>query len=165
MSFDLRQSVAAYTAALSGGELARAYRGVLSFCSALRTFFARQFAGCAIGTLYPGYLDMTYFALTPPELRNQKLKIAVVYLHAENRFEFWLAAANRAVQTETAERLSHVSCGKYSVTHPAPGVDAIIVWVADDAPDFGRPETLMESLAKKAAVFAGDMTTLVCRPN
>ena len=165
MSFDLRQSVAAYTAALSDGELARAYRGVLSFCSALRAFFARRFAGCAIGTLYPGYLDMTYFALTPPDLRDQKLKIAIVYLHAENRFEFWLAAANRTVQAKTAKRLSRVSCGKYSVTHPAPGVDAIIAWVADSAPDFGRPEALMESLAEKAAAFTGDMTALVCRPD
>jgi len=37
-------------------------------------------------------MDMTYFAFTPSELKEKKLKIAIVYLHEQNRFDAWLGA-------------------------------------------------------------------------
>lgn len=156
----LGQDVRAYTRALQDGVIPRAYKGVLSFVSQLQSRLLEQFPGCAAGAFYPGYLDMTYFALTPPELRESKLKLALVYLHAENRFELWLAANNRALQAEMAKRLASISLGGYELTQPAPGVDAIIARVAATAPDFDQPDDLAKTLANAFAAFARDMTAL-----
>lgn len=157
----LGQDVRAYTRALQDGSIPRAYKGVLAFVSQLQTRLQEQFPDCAAGAFYPGYLDMTYFALTPPELRENKLKLALVYLHAENRFELWLAANNRALQAEAVKRLAGVPLGGYALTQPAPGVDAIIAHVAAAEPDFDRPDDLAKTLAGAFAAFSRDMTELV----
>lgn len=157
----LNQDVRAYCRALQDGAVPRAYKGVLSFVSQLQTRLLEQFPDCAAGAFYQGYLDMTYFALTPPELRAGKLKLALVYLHAENRFELWLAANNRALQAETVKRLAGVELGGYALTQPAPGVDAIISRVAAAEPDFDRPDELTRTLAGEFAAFSRDMTALV----
>jgi len=156
----LGQDVRAYTRALQDGADPRAYKGVLSFVSQLQSRLQAQFPDCAAGAFYPGYLDMTYFALTPPELRESKLKIALVYLHAENRFELWLAANNRALQAETVQRLAGIPLGGYALTQPAPGVDAIIAHIADAEPDFDQPDELARTLAGTFAAFSRDMTAL-----
>ena len=159
----LQQAVARYTSALSDGEFQRAYKGILSYMAALQAALTARFPACATGALYQGYLDMTYFALTPPALRDKKLKIALVYLHAEHRFELWLAANNRALQAETAQKLAAVPLGKYRLTNPAPGVDAIIETVATGEPDFDRLDALTETLAQAFEAFSNDLLTLVNR--
>lgn len=157
----LQQAVSRYTASLSDGDPQRAYRAILSYMSSLQTELSGRFPACAGGALYPGYLDMTYFALTPPELREKKLKLALVYLHAEARFELWLAANNRALQAETVKKLSALPLGKYRVTSPAPGVDAIIETIALAEPDFDQPERMTLLLADAFASFAADMRALI----
>lgn len=159
----LGEDVLSYRRALEDGSVQRAYKGVLSFVSQLQARLLERFPACAAGAFYPGYLDMTYFALTPPELRERKLKLAVVYLHAENRFELWLAANNRALQAEAAEQLAKLPPGGYEVTRPAPGVDAIIAAIAAAEPDFDRLDDLMQTLADAFSVFSRDMTALISK--
>ena len=159
----LQQAVSRYTVSLSDGELQRAYKAILSCMSSLQTELAERFPACTGGALYQGYLDMTYFALTPPELREKKLKLALVYLHAEARFELWLAANNRALQAETAKKLSALPLGKYRVTTPAPGVDAMIETIALDSPDFDRQDQMTETLSSAFASFAADMLALTSK--
>ena len=159
----LGEDVRSYRRALEDGSAARAYKGILAFVSQLQTRMLERFPACAAGAFYPGYLDMTDFALTPPELRERKLKLAVVYLHAENRFELWLAANNRALQAEAAEQLFKLPLGGYEVTRPAPGVDAIIAVVAVAEPDFDRPDELTQAIADAFSSFLRDMTALVSK--
>ena len=93
MSLD--DDVREYTAQLRKGKIQKAYKGILTFMSGLRTHMAARYPEVAAGGLYAGAMDMTYFALTPPELKKRNLKIAVVYLHVQNRFEVWLSGSNR----------------------------------------------------------------------
>jgi hypothetical protein len=157
----LQQAIDRYTSLLADGELQRAYKGILSYMASLQTQLTERFPSCAGGALYQGYMDMTYFALTPPELRERKLKIALVYLHVEHRFELWLAANNRALQAETAKVLSAVPLGEYRVTPPAPGVDAVIEKIVLAEPDFDQPERMTNILADAFASFSADMLTLI----
>lgn len=159
----LGQDVQSYRRALEDGSVPRAYKGILSFVSQLQARMLERFPDCSAGAFYPGYLDMTYFALTPPELRECKLKLAVVYLHAENCFELWLAASNRALQAEAVEQLFKLPLGSYEVTRPAPGVDAIIASVAVAGPDFDRPDELTQAIADAFSIFSRDMTALVSK--
>ncbi len=153
----LNSAVSEYTAQLKKGELQKAYRGILAFMSGLGRRLEGDCPGCCAGSLYPGLMDMSYFSFTPPELRDGKLKIAIVYLHAQNRLEIWLGGINRKVQAETMERLSRRDLGKYKLTTPAPGVDSILEAVLMDHPDFDRTEVLYGLIRTGVTAFIRDM--------
>ena len=157
----LNGAIREYTAQLEKGYIQKACRGILAFMSGLCRRLERAYLGYCASSLYPGLMDMTYFAFTPPELKDRKLKIAVVYLHAENRFEIWLGGANRKVQAETIGRLSRRDIVKYRLSKPAPGVDSILEAVLVEHPDFDRTEELAESIEAGAAAFIRDMLILV----
>ncbi|MEL7603271.1 MAG: hypothetical protein AAGU77_08970, partial [Bacillota bacterium] len=103
---------------------------------------------------------MTYFAFTLPALKDRKLKIAVVYLHEECRFELWLAAANRKIQVDYIEKLRHKDIGEYTLSQAAPGVDAILYTTICEQPDFGHPEELKRLVEEKTLEFARNVASL-----
>ena len=103
----LNEDIREYTAQLQKGSIQRAYKGIMVFMSELKSALERKYPDYTSSALYYGYMDMTYFAITPPPpLKDKKLKIALVYLHTENRFEYWLAAANRMIQADIIKTLS-----------------------------------------------------------
>jgi hypothetical protein len=150
-----------YTIQLSKGQIQRAYKGILSFLSGLGTYLRDKYPDYTLSALYPGYMDMSYFAFTPQGLKDKMLKIAVVYLHEENRFEAWLGGINRKVQTDYIVLLSHRDIGSYRLSSPAPGVDAIIETVLVKQPDFDRPAALREQIEKGLIVFIRDITVML----
>jgi hypothetical protein len=153
LNSDLRE----YTAQLGKGQIQRAYKGIMSFMYELKAHLEGKHPEYAASALYFGYMDMTYFAFTPPDLRDRKLKIAIVYLHEENRFEVWLAANNRKLQADCIQTLSHKDLGIYSLSQMAPGVDAIIAEVIIDQPDYDCPNQMKERIETKTLQFAEDM--------
>ncbi len=159
----LSAQVREYTARLADGRIQQAYRGILAFMSGLQAGLEARYPDHAVSSLYPGYLDMTYFAVTSPELKARRLKIALVYLHAEGRFEAWLAGANRQVQADLVRQLGGRDLGRYQLSHIQPGVDAIIAAVLDGQPDFDNPAALGERLEAGILAFADDMAALVAR--
>ncbi|MBT2571470.1 hypothetical protein [Planococcus sp. ISL-110] len=97
---NLNQLVYEYTSQLQHGELQAAYKGILQFIGKLRTELIKKYPHDNISGIYQGYLDMTYFSLTPEPLKNKGLKIAIVYLHEKGAFEVWLSARNREITKE-----------------------------------------------------------------
>ncbi len=157
----LNSAVREYTLQLGGGQIQRAYRGILSFMTGLGRHLRERYPGHAVGALYPGFLDMTYFSFTPPELKERKLKIAIVYLHGEGRFEAWLGGSSREVQAEYIRLLGGRPVGKYRLSKPAPGVDSILESVLADRPDFDCPEELRETVGKNAMAFIRDVNAIL----
>lgn len=149
-----------YTAQLSKGQIQKAYRGIMTFLSDLKKVFEQHHPDHATGALYFGYMDMSYFAFTPPGLRQLKLKIAIVYLHEENRFEVWLAAANRQVQASVLNQLSNRNIGRYELSRIQPGVDAIIASIITEQPDFDTPDELKQLIEAETIKFSEDMMGL-----
>ena len=64
---------------LEQGAIQRAYKALLSYMMGLRTRFENSYGDSAVSGLYQGYLDMTYFALFPPSLKQRDLKVAIVF--------------------------------------------------------------------------------------
>ena len=159
--YSLNAVIKEYTDRLSEGKIQRAYKGIMDFMTGLKADMEKECPGHAASALYFGYMDMTYFAFTPAELKNKKLKIAVVYLHEENRFELWLAANNRQMQAEVIERLRHKNTGAYAVSQAGAGVDAIIALAVGGRPDFDRPDVLKELLIAKFKEFEYDMLCIL----
>lgn len=157
----LNDSIREYTKLLQSDLLITAYTGIIKYMSGLRTVFAERHPELFPGTFYPGYMDMTYFALSPSKLKEQKLKIAVVYLHKEARFEAWLSGVNRGVQAEYIERLEGRSLGRLHLSLVSPGVDSILEEVLVADPDFDHPEALTQVLEAKTMAFIEDVLLLV----
>jgi hypothetical protein len=157
----LNDAIREYTKQLQSDSLITAYTGIIKYMSGLRTFFTNKHPELYPGTFYPGYMDMTYFALTPPPLKDKKLKIAIVYLHKEARFEAWLGGVNRHVQSEYIERLEGRSLGRLHLSRVSPGVDSILEEVFITDPDFERQEDLTRILEEKTITFIDDVLLLI----
>lgn len=142
-----------YTALLQKGKLQAAYRGILSAVGRLRTRFAGEFPGYETGSLYQGYMDMSYFPVTSAFFKERGLKIAVVYLHENGRFEIWLSGKNRQVTCEMRERLDKADFGELEVFHAADNPDAVLECVLVGSPDFDDENTLANTVLFKTKEF------------
>lgn len=157
----LNESVREYTAQLQQGQIQKAYKGIMTFMSALKTYLESRHEEFAATGLYFGYMDMTYFAFTPQELKQRSLKIAIVYLHEQNRFEAWLGGANRKVQAEYIKALKRTDIGSFRLSEVSPGVDSIIELQILEQPDFDKPEELMQVIESKVLEFAESIKVLI----
>ena len=138
----IQQDMENFSRQLQRGSIQRAYRALLDYMMDLRTQLKPRFPGCAISGLYQGYLDMTYFAIVPPSLKQRDLKIAIVFNYPDFRFEAWLAAANRQVQRRTWELFRDSRWADYRVVEPAAGVDAILECILAQEVDFSDLDRL-----------------------
>jgi len=157
----LNNYVSHYREQLSKGHMQKAYKAIMTFMSSLGTYLGKKYPAYSVSALYFGYMDMTYFAFTPPGLKSKKLKIAIVYLHQQGRFEAWLGAINRKVQAEYIELLSGKNTGKYKLSTVMPGVDSIIESILVGRPDFEKPEELKIEIEKKTLEFTNDITSML----
>ncbi|MDD3363345.1 MAG: hypothetical protein PHZ03_00015 [Syntrophomonas sp.] len=106
-------------------------------------------------------MDMTYFSFTPSDLKNKKLKIAIVYLHELGKFEVWLGGSNRKIQAEYIKLLSGKNLGKYKLSQIFPGVDSIIESTLAEQPDFDHSAELMKHIERKTIEFVNDITSIL----
>ena len=150
---DINQAVEEYTEQLKSGRIREAYRGIMSFMSGLKAFMERLHPDLAFSALYPGYMDMTYFACTPQALKEKGLKIAIVYLHEENRFELWLSGSNRKIQAEYISLLQTRDTGGCKLSQSKPGVDSILETRLPDQPDFDHAKDLMDRIEREILRF------------
>jgi ribosomal protein S8 len=158
---ELQTYINEYSIQLSKGYIQKAYKGIMTFMSGLKTHMENSYPDYIASTLYFGYLDMSYFAFTPSDLKNKKLKIAIVFLHEQGRFEVWLSGSNRKIQAEYIEKISHKNIGKYKLSKVLPGVDSIIESILVDKPDFNNPEELKMQIERKTIEFVNDITSIL----
>ena len=138
---------------LRTGAIHKAYRALLGYMMDLRTRFKRRYPGYSISGLYQGYMDMTYFAIVPPSLKQRNLKIAIVFNYEAFRFEAWLAGTNRQVQRKFWEMFRDNRWTEYRVVKPAKGVDSIIECNLAVDFDFGDLDGLAASIEENAVEF------------
>ena len=157
----LNDAIREYTAQLQKGQIQEAYKGIMTFMSGLKTYLQSRHTYYTTTGLYFGYMDMTYFAFTPPELKDRNLKIAIVYLHQENRFELWLGGTNRKVQAQYIEIFKEKDITPYKLSQVSPGVDSIIESIVSEQPDFDDADTLMHIIEEKTVEFANQILLLL----
>ena len=80
-----------YRKQLEKGAIQKAYKGLMEYIMTLRTHFKNKYPDYLVsGSIYYGYMDMTYFAFSPKSLKDRNLKIAIVFVYNPFRFEVWL---------------------------------------------------------------------------
>jgi hypothetical protein len=148
----LNQLIHEYTSQLQHGEIQVAYKGILEFMGKLRAAFSKKYPHNDIGSVYQGYMDMTYFSYVTELLKTKGLKIAVVYLHEKGAFEVWLSARNRDIAKEYESLISRIS-DDITVFHDDKNPDAIIEYTLTSTPNFEDQALLMEIIDRGVQQF------------
>jgi hypothetical protein len=157
----LNDHIREYRLQLKEGRIQTAYKGIMTFMSGMKSHLEKDYPDYSTSALYFGYMDMTYFAFTPGFLKEKRLKIALVYLHEQGKFEVWLGGSNRKIQAEYIERLSHNNLDGYHLSRVRPGVDSIIESVIVEQPNFDQPEALRDQIEEKTIMFINDMRSIL----
>lgn len=153
-----------YQEQLKVGDIQVAYRGLMDYILALRNHFQAGYPHYSVpGSIYFGYMDMTYFSIVPAALKLRKLKIAIVFLHEPGRFEAWLAAVNKPVQEQYWRMIKDSGWDRYPLVPTNRGADAILEHVLLDRPDFSDLATLTAQLERSTLDFITNVEGFLSR--
>lgn len=93
------EAIEEYRKQMAEGKVPLAYKGLMDFMLNLKNHFKAGYPILNVsGALYQGYMDLTYFAVTPDSLKSKGLKVAIVLIHETVAFEIWLAGTNKQIQ-------------------------------------------------------------------
>ena len=154
----LNQLISEYTCLLQQGEIQVAYKSILEFIGRLRAECIRKHPDFDIGSVYQGYMDMSYFSLSTKLLKEKGLKIAIVYLHEKGAFEVWLSARNREIAKKYDFLLADSSAGMF---HDSTNPDAIVECTLTSAPDFEDQAALMNNIEEGVQKFISVISELL----
>ena len=167
MPFNLREEsnmesfhehIEEYRKQLRKGGIKEAYKGLMEYIMDLRVHFKNKYPDYFVsGSIYYGYMDMTYFSFFPKSLKLQKLKIAIVFIHDTFRFEAWLAGYNKQVQTQYWKLFKKSNWDKYLIPSTIKGIDSIIENILVDNPDFSDLDALTKQIEKGTFEFIKDV--------
>jgi len=137
------------------GDVPTAYKAIIKYVMNLRTYFKTNYPDYIIGSLYQGYMDITFFSITTSLLKKRKLKIAVVFDHQKSQFEFWLSGQNRQIREENSKLLEKKGQKEYyaSPTNPY----SIIEYTIAENPNFGDVDSLTIEIEKGFKKFLQDI--------
>ena len=153
-----------YKKQLKKGKIQRAYAGLMEYIQSLRTHFKNKYPEYFVpGSIYYGYMDMTYFSCLPESLKQRGLKIAVVFLHEAFRFEVWLAGYNKQVQSKYWKLLKESGWKKYRLVPTTKGADSILEHILVADPDFCDLDGLTNQIEKGTRQFIEDVEGFLSR--
>ena len=149
-----QESMIEYRKQLEKGSIQVAYRGLVDYFNSLRSFFKKKYPTYSVsGSVYFGYIDMTYFAFFPISLKKRKLKVGIVFLHEAYRFEVWLFGNNKKIQKKYWDLFKEKGWDKYRLPLNLKGGDSILEHILVDNPDFGDLDVLTEKIEKGTLDF------------
>ena len=160
MKESLSQYIESYTKQLESGNVSKGYKGLMEYMMNLRTHFINQYpTEFIIGTFYQGYMDLSYFPITPKSLKNQKLKIGLVFNHEKIRFEVWLLGQNKQVQKKYWDLFNGSDWNKYVVSKNAQ--DSVIEHILVETPNFSQMDSLTEKIETRTIKFIKDISDVL----
>lgn len=146
------------------GVISKAYKGLMEYILYLKTYFQNKYPDHFVsGSIYFGYMDMTYFSFYPKSLGDKKLKVAVVFLHESMRFEVWLAGANKQVQSKYWKLFKENNWNTYHLVPTTKGADSILEHIVADNPDFHDLDTLTKQIEKETVKFIKDVENFLSK--
>jgi len=158
----LREYVREYQKQLGKGVIQQAYRGLMDYMMALRTHLKNKYPDYFVsGSIYYGFMDMTYFSFIPASLQKRRLRIAVVFLHETCRFEVWLAGYNKTVQLKYWRLFRESGWRQYYVVPTTRDADSIVEHVLVEKPDFGDLDGLTAQIERATLKFIADIESFL----
>ena len=153
-----------YRKQIEKGDIKEAYRGLMEYIMELRTYFTKKYPDYFVsGSIYQGYMDMTYFSFIPESLKSKKLRIAIVFCYDTFRFEVWLAGYNKQIQTKYWKLFKESDWNKYRIPSTTKGVDSIMEYILVDDPDFSDLDSLTKQIEKGTLRFITDVENFLSK--
>lgn len=160
MKLSLDNDLKEYQKQLTNGTLQKAYQGLMNYIATLRNFLIGKYANdLSIGQLYQGYLDFSYFTLTPHSLKNHQLKIVLLYEHKISQFEIWLVGQNKRVQQHYWQQLKQTHYTQYPLL--ANAKEGIIRQLLIAKPLFNNPSTLTQKIENSVLTFIKEISKAI----
>lgn len=132
-------------------------KGIHNFMKSLRSHFNKcYFEDYYVGSIYNDDNTITYFPFTPKELKEQKLKIAIVYNYQKEAFEIWLAAQNKQLQKKYWEIFKHSDWNKYHIPQSTTEGFSIVDDVLIENPNL-EDDSLIEQIESRSLQFIRDI--------
>jgi len=154
----LHRSIPVFKQQLKKGDIIRAYQGLMQYFRDLKAHLETSYPDYSVsGSIYYGYMDMTYFSFIPPSLGRLSLKPAIVFVYETFRFEAWLAARNKKVQTKYWNLIRESGWDQYDPAPQMAGYDHIISHILVGDPDFQNLDQLTAQIEKGALEFIYDV--------
>lgn len=157
----LNQIIKMYTGYLQQGEIQVAYKGILDFFGKLRADMIKKHPNYKMGSLYQGYMDMTYFSFSTKQLKDKGLKIAIVYLHQKGTFEVWLSARNRDISKRYEAIFTSNIFSNITFFHDINNQDAIVESILIATPNFDEQPSLIEIIEEGVEEFVIALNSLI----
>jgi hypothetical protein len=152
------ESMDEYKKQLEKGAIQAAYKGLMDYILGLKTHLKNKYPDFFVsGSIYYGYMDMTYFSFFPKSIKDKNLKIAVVFIHESCKFEVWLAGINKQVQTKYWNLIRESDFHKYRIVSTPIGNDSIIEHILVEKPDFRNLDALTEKIELETMKFISDV--------
>jgi len=143
-----------YRKQLEKGDIKEAYKGLMEYIMDLRVYFKKKYPDYFVsGSIYYGYMDMTYFSFIPESLKRRKLRIAIVFIHDTCRFEVWLAGYNKDIQFKYWKLFKKNDWNNYHVPSTTKGVDSIMEYILVVNPDFSDLDNLTKQIERGTLKF------------
>ena len=153
----IRKDLEEFQGQLKYGTIVRAYRAQISYMMGLQSHFKKKYTNSSVSALYQGYMDMTYFAISPPLLKEHDLKCAIVFNYESFFFKAWLAGRNRSVNRQYWELFKDQKLSKYRIVTPAKGVDSIVECDLAQGLDLSDADSLTTTIEKGTRAFIEDL--------
>jgi hypothetical protein len=151
-----------YKELMREGVVRKAYQGVMQYIMALRTYFSTKYPDYFVsGSIYFGYMDMTYFSFQPESFKQRKLRVAIVFIHETCQFQIWLAGYNKLVQSKYWKLLRESDWNGYPIVPSTNGVDSIIEYTIVQDTDFTDLDGLTHQIENSALRFIQDIETFL----
>jgi hypothetical protein len=154
----LQEYMIQYRKQLEKGAIQKAYQGLMQYMMSLRNHFSNNYPDYSIsGSIYYGYMDMTYFSVFPASLKDRALKIAIVFVYDTFRFEVWLSGRNQQVLAKYWKIFSESGWDRYKIAPQGKWADSILESVLVGNPDFSDLETLTRQIEQGTVKFIKDV--------
>jgi hypothetical protein len=160
----LQENINEYRKQLENGAIQKAYQGLMDYIMGLRLHFENKYPDYYVsGSIYFGYMDMTYFSFFPESLKLRRLKVGVVFVHCKFRFEVWLFGQNKGVQARYWKLFRENGWNKYRIPSTKKAVDSIIEGILIENPDFGDLDTLTKQIERGTLTFIEDVENFLSK--
>jgi len=147
-----------YKKQLQKGAIQKAYQGLMDYIMGLRAYFEKKYPDYSVsGSIYFGYMDMTYFSFFPESLKLRKLKVGIVFVHCTFRFEVWLVGYNKNIQAKYWKLFKESGWNKYRIPITTKGADSILENVLVKDPDFSDLDALTSQIEGGTLKFIEDV--------
>jgi hypothetical protein len=160
----LQENMVEYKKQLEKGAIQKAYQGLMEYMLSLKNHFGTKYPDFSVsGSMYSGYMDITYFSVFPKSLKNRELKIAIVFVYDSFRFEVWLSGRNQQVLAKYWKIVKDSGWDKYQLAAQGKWADSILEHVLVYNPDFSDLEALTKKIDQEASKFIRDVESFLTK--